>query len=345
MVYPMPFYQEVKMKKKWLHILYYSTYLFVCLGFIGCHVNTKNKVADSSGADVSGSALSNSSSQTVSATEPIDISLGGHKPEQFVYDSVNNSLAMVTCRSRKYTLYSLENDDSTWKKEANWTCSKGELLDTFTYGADGSLYCCRKKYKKGKLKKQAFIKLKKNGTSQVIHLKKLGSAEIKDIQFSGTALALTFADNSVKFYNIAEKEALGSDSIRGQAGKNIFYNYHYITKKISSSDTAQLTDYDIRSGQADKSFPLEGDSEVSNYRENIYLLTSEGLYLGLYTDTILSKQADLEELQIPSVKKVIYFQGTRNHVLYYAWKDKESRIFLKKSSVSEKQNVDILTKI
>lgn len=342
------------------NLVYYAVYLLTCLVFIGCGQYTGDAASPSAGGFLSGrepsltgnSSASGNSVAVVSALSPEKISLDGHKPETFLYSSVDNTPAMITRKESRYTLYLLR-DGTSWKKSTSWKCKGSEVLDTFTYGSDGALYCCLKEFKKKTLIRQKFLKCKKDGSFQEIKLQKLGGKEIRDIRFDSTALAMTFADHSVRIYNISEKRALGALSLKGMPGKNLFYRYHYITETASKdSKSILLRDYDIRSGETDKSFVLGKTREtksasvhLSNYHGDICVLTPAGLYTGTFDEAVLFRQAGWEDMQIISPESLLFFQNARDDTLYYAWEDESHEIHFQKGHIREKESVDYLSKI
>lgn len=347
------------MKKKTLNLIYFATYASLCIAFLGCDQQDFTKQTGASGNSASKSAIqtetftvSGNSVQEDSSLSPEEISLTGYIPEFFLYNSVDNTLAIITRQGQVYTLYTLLKGTG-WEKYASWKCKEHEVLDTFAYASDGALYCFRKNFQKKELKKQELVKCKKDGNFQTIQLQKLGSTEVTDIRFSGTALALTYKNQRVKFYNIAEKLALGSSSIKGLTGTNLFHDYHYITQETSKdSDSPLLTDYDIRSGEVNRSFSLETPAEtedfpihLTNYRKKLYLLTPAGLYTGTCDDSSLLRQAGWEDMQISSPDALCYFQAARDNTLYYAWKDDRQKLHLLQGTVPEKKTIDFLSQL
>ena len=343
------------MKKNRLGILYCGTYFLICLGFAGCQGGGNTKLAEVTeytqeskmgnaeyvGSTVSGPALGDRNKIFAE-----NISLDGLKPFQFAYSSADNKLGMIVREGRNYSLHIL-GVGHAWEYVTSWKCEKNQILDTFRYGSDGTLYCMCKEYEKGKdfkpsfLVRQNLVQCKKNGALKIIWLKNLGIKEVCDIQFSGTAFSLTCADRSVKFYNIREKQGLGDDTLRGESGINVFCEYHYFTEKRDSAGKCLLTDYDIRTGEKVKTFVL-GSSDVKNeqirvcnYHKNLFLLTPDGLYGGAYEDIVLPKMAGLEELGISREDEISFFQVARDDILYFVREDKQSGGQLVKADLSE----------
>lgn len=274
------------------------------------------------------------------ANTAAEIDMEGHTAECFLYNSMENSLSMITKDKHNYSLFVWHGEGGWSAPVTSWKCKKKEALENFVYSTDGTLYACKKQYENKKLIGQTFVKLRKNGTQQTISLKNMNQVgsenyNITDIKFDGTALALTYACGTVKFYNIEEGQALGAASIRGTAGRNMLYDFHYLTETIDQdSQRPSLKDYDIRTGEVTKTFPLgepgqtDMDIQLTNYRDKLYLLSPNGLFSGSCTNSILYKLADRDSLPLPEENRILYFQAARDDMLYLAFLDGSSRVHL-----------------
>lgn len=242
----------------------------------------------------------------------------------FAYNPSENSLSMWTCKKRTYQMYTLKKDNQWFGPIVSWKAPKNSFYDNFSYGSDGSLYACQKSFRGQTLQSQSLIRLRKNKTVCKIPLVQLPKKEITHISFSGTALALTFADNSVRFYNIAEGQAFGDSHIHGSLGKNILQKYWYITQESKEGEMC-LKSYDIRTGESQYTFPLGANQTVpfSNYREKLYLLLPGGIYTGSTENAVLQKQVDFSSLNLPSDTNITFFQAARDDTLYLGFYDKE----------------------
>ena len=328
------------MRRKVIMLLCCSTYFLACLGVAGCQ---SRKIAKETGMAVESKTAVKTASLLVSE----EISLEGFEPEQFSYNPVDNLPVMISKKGDTYSVYERKGTYE-WFKKVSYSCGKNEILDTFVYSTDGKMYCVRKRYEKDKryqkkvLVRQNLMRGNKDGTLKEITLKNLGIKEIKDIRFEGTALAITFSDRSVKFYNIEERYALGADKIRGEAGKDVFYDFCYFTASSSSSGEPMIVDYDIRSGEKIKSFLLTDKSKsirsvyLANYHENLYIMTEYGLYVGNYTDNIFYCRVKREDLEIEDLESLFFVRAARDNTLYYAWKDEKFRVHLAQINIPEK---------
>lgn len=261
--------------------------------------------------------------------------------EAFAYNAVKNSLCAISHAHRTYRLYSLGQNGS-WNTPLQWNVSPDEELLHFVYDPDGKLYACRKTTR-GKKSRQSLVRLHKNGRITSIILNDLEKVpktsydknrkakgirnphDITDIRFSGTALAITYRSHAVKFYNIAEGQALGPDSVTGAAGQNIFYDLHYLSPGTSTnSDMLQLNYYDIRTGETEYTADIPSSSRhtiwLANYRDNVCLLTSNGLYTGTCTDKTFTRKLSFI---LPSGIRILSLQAARDDVIYIAWMDEE----------------------
>lgn len=331
------------MKKYILYIL------SVLILMAGCDTKT-NTV--STGNDSTGSSHTNT--QKVS----VEIPLGSHRAKAFAYNPAENTLTLFERKHNTYYACQLQADNTWATARSCWTVKKDFVLDNFTYSPDGLLYACKKRYHtKGHLIRQSFVRLTGHGKIQSVPMKKLnqtpkaapntsspkknGIAEVLDIKFSGTALAFTYKNHAVKFYNIAEGQALGSAGIHGEAGLNAFYNCHYICA-ASDSNTRKNTlgNYDIRSGDLAHSITFAGDKNrtmpyfLKNYRDKLYLLCEDGLFCGTYTGNSLQKRTDLSFPDISSAPRLKYFEAARDDILYIVYQDDNANLHLYRLSVS-----------
>lgn len=282
--------------------------------------------------------------QTISYTS-VTIPIGNQNNETLVYHPADNVLSQIIQKDRTYTR-------STWQEEKGWSTDvekwkikKYYTLDHFTYNTTGTLYACRKKRKKGKLVQQALVRLRSNGRIQKVRLtdlNRLSSSspdqlpEITDIQCCGTSIAITYQYGTVKIYNLAEGQALGASTITGTPGKNTFYNLHYLSLMTQkSSRTILLRDYDIRSGEITRSFPLGGDGQnvsdyhITSYQDDLYVLTDRGLFIGQCSESTLTKVLSYSDLKLPKRGRVIYFQAGRDASLYLGYETAEKNLELR----------------
>lgn len=249
----------------------------------------------------------------------------------YTYNAVKNTLCVISHTKNTYRLYSLEVDDC-WSRPRQWKVSPGEELLHFAYDPDGNLYACRKS-RHGKKISQSLVRLHNNGRITKIMLKDLEkvpktsdtgiSHDITDIRFSGTALAITYRNHAVKFYNIAEGQALGADSVTGTAGQNIFYDLHYLSPGTRAhSNTLRLTYYDIRTGEKEYACNIVSTSRraiwLANYREKVYLLTSDGLFTGNCSEAAFTKKLSFS---LPAGIHILSLQAARDDIIYFAWMD------------------------
>lgn len=335
------------------YILYCITILIFLCG-CGSGANSLPAGSDSGSVTDSGSENSHANKQPLSE----NISLKGHKAIAFAYNPVSNSLTLFEKNKNTYTAYSLQPGNTWAEMPEQWTVKKSQFLDNFTYGSSGLLYACRKYYdKKGHLRAQSFVQLTNKGKIKTIPLRKLNQTpksasgtnakkirvknhevenySVQDIRFCGTALAITYADHTVKFYNIAEGQALGCDGITGESGRNSFYDYHYISA-VPDSSTRKflLKDYDIRSGELTHTISLFTEKNttapyyMANYRERLYLLSADGIFYGNNTENSLTKKIDFSLLGIDASDKIRYFEAARDDVLYIVYENKEAALSL-----------------
>ena len=276
----------------------------------------------------------------------IEIDVQDHPSDTLVYDPANNLLASITKEKNVYSL-------STWQRESGWTSrgtswkvKKNEILDNFSYSATGALFACLKSYKKGRLNKQDIVRLRKNGEMQSLSLIDLENAgmqhrstsisEITDLQYSGTALAVTYQYGAVKVYNIAERQALGAENLTGTSKHSLFYDLHFITvMKNRASQEVLLQDFDIRSGEITRSFSLGGNGQdssdfyISSYRDELYLLSVKGIFTGSFTETVLVQRLTYSDLHLPDHHRIVYWQAARDRTLYIGYQTSDNHFHLR----------------
>lgn len=278
-----------------------------------------------SGCEDEGETAAGTASPTPQPT-PIEISMGSLSADSFAYNPSENSLSLWIRKKKSYSMYTLKKDNQWFGPVVSWKAPPNCIYDNFVYGSDGSLYACQKQYSKSTLKKQTLVKLRKNKKVAEIPLRNLPQKEITGISFSGTALALTFDDGNVRFYNIAEGLPLGASNIKGSPGKNMLREYFYFTEeKDSATGETSLIRYDIRTGERERTYPLGTGSAVpaSNYRETLYLLLPNGIYIGNTNDSSLLKQLDYSSLALPDRAQITFFQAARDDALYLGFYDSE----------------------
>ena len=275
----------------------------------------------------------------------IEISMQKHSADTLVYNPMNNILSSVKKEKSSYQLNTWQEENGWTTGVASWKIKKNQLLDNFAYNTTGALFACLKTYKKGQLYKQDIVRLRGNGSLQSLSLIGLENVrlrgkssiltEITDLQCCGTALAITYQYGSVKIYNIAEKQALGASNITGTDKHSIFYDLHYLTvKKDKSSQEVLLQDYDIRSGEITHTFPLGGngqdssDFHLSNYQNELYLLSKKGIYTGSCTETLLTKQIDYKDLPLPNEHRIVYLQAARDKTIYLGYETSDKTVHL-----------------
>lgn len=263
----------------------------------------------------------------------ITIPMDQHESGTLVYHPVDNVLSKIVHNDGTYSL-------STWQEEKGWTTGvekwktkENNTLDLFTYNTNGALYACQKRKKKGKLVDQTLVRLRSNGRIQKIRLtdlNRLSSSaspkhlpEITDIQCCGTSIAITYQYGAVKIYNLAEGQALGASTITGTPGKNTFYDLHYLSLMTqNNTQTILLRDYDIRSGEIARTFPLGGagqtiaDFHITNYQDDLYVLTYRGLFAGQCSESTLTRLLSYSDLKLPAKSRIVYFQAGRDSSLY-----------------------------
>ncbi len=284
-----------------------------------------------SGCQNEGQTIAETTAPAPSAA-PSEISMGSLSGNYFAYNPLENSLSLWTHTKKTYHMYTLKRNHQWFGPVVSWKAPKNCIYDNFVYGSDGSLYACQKKFYKNTLQNQTLIKLRKNKKVSKIPLSSLPKKEITDISFSGTALALTFCDNSVRFYNIAEGQALGASNIKGCSGKNMLQEHFYFTEeKNATTGEAALISYDIRTGEVQKTYPLgiRNTVPVSNYREKLYLLLPSGIYTGNTKEASLFKQTAFSSLGLPENARITFFQAARDDTLYLGFYDSKQIFHLR----------------
>ncbi len=270
---------------------------------------------------------------------------------ELFYNPARNSICLIRQSGERLQLSTL-GVDNVWTPSTEWKIPSKARLAHFVYGTDGKLYACLTDSSK-KAAGQKLVRLKKNGTISEIPLtdlekipktprdsaiKKNGASarqQIADIKFSGTALAITYQNSAVKFYNVEEGQALGASSLRGDAHQSIFYKYHYLTSYSGKSSSAlRLRDYDIRTGTLEHTIiPVSPDCTdrefyLSSYKETICLLSSDGLFTGGFTDSRFHRILSLKETGLTAIESVQLFQAARDHVIYISYLDEDGVLHL-----------------
>lgn len=261
------------------------------------------------------------------------------------YNTPKNSLCSLERKKNRYQL-KVWQEESGWKTNVeSWKTKKNEKLDNFTCSKTGAIFACLKTYKRKKLEKQDVVKLCKNGKIQSLSLiglknvklkgKSKSITEITKLQACDTSLAITYQYGAVKIYNIAEGQALGATNITGSADRNIFYELHYLTiAKNNASQELLLNNYDIRSGEITYSFTLGGNGQdsttfsISNYQNELYLLTPKGIYVGKCDDTTLTRKMDYSSLQLPANHHITYWQAARDKTFYLGYETSDKTFHL-----------------
>ena len=350
--------EEIMLHTIWNHR---KTWPALCLilsmalcSFSGCtnQSNHQDKKQESNQIQKQESSLS-----YTSVTIPID----QHKNRTLVYHPVDNILSQIVRNDNTYTL-------STWEEEKGWTSEVKKwktkeyyTLDLFTYNTNGALYACRKRKKKGKLVEQTLVRLRSNGRIQKVRLtdlNRLSSSasteqfpEITDIQCCGTSIAITYQYGAVKIYNLAEGQALGASNITGTPGKNAFYDLHYLSLMTqNNTHTILLRDYDIRSGEIARTFPMGGagqnveDFYITNYQDDLYVLTYRGLFAGQCSESTLTKTLSYCDLQLPDNSRIVYFQASRDSSLYLGYQTSDEDFQLRLINAPDPVSEELDTK-
>ena len=266
------------------------------------------------------------------------ISLGNVSPEFFAYNMASNSLTIISRSENLYKIYRLDGNKNIQDPDIHWRIPKDYSLDNFAHSPDGSLYAVLKHYdKKGKTR-QSIVLLQNNGSYRNISLKglndipntkmdsyikkkdKKSDRSITDMRFYGTALAVTYSNYAVKFYNISEGMPLGDTGITGAPGRNIFYEHYFITTGLTYGHEDILHYYDIRNGEKLNSVRLEKLLCVSNYRGKIYLLTEDNILSGSIDSNEFQTTVSIRGLDLPSRTDIELF-ATREDGLYLVCRD------------------------
>lgn len=261
---------------------------------------------------------------------------------EFFYNPAKNTICLISRSENIFQLFSL-GVDHIWVPTSCWKVSSKDDLIHFVYSTGGKLYACMRTVK-DKHMTQDLVHLKKDGTVSKIPLNELEkipkvsdktSNTITDIRFSGTALAVTYQNSAVKFYNIEEGQALGAPSIQGEANQNIFYKYHYLSSANTNNPSSlMLMDHDIRTGEQDHTITVTSTNNhdrefwLDNYREKVWLLSSDGIFSGKYTDSCFQKILAWEELALPEIHSIQTFLCARDNVLYITYLDDHASIHL-----------------
>lgn len=271
-----------------------------------------------------------SENQTVISSE---IPLHDILPEFLAYNMADNSLSLICRLENEYTLYYLY-ADSIHSPNIHWHIPKGYTLDNFVYGTDGSFYAVLKHYDKKGNTCQTVVSLKKNGTYKTVPLKDINKVpdtkmdsylkkkkkksdhSITDIQFSGTALAITYSNYAVKFYNISEGMPLGDNGITGTPGQNVFYEHLFIMTGLTYGRQDVLNYIDIRNGEKQNSIEIDDILYVTNYREKLYILTKDRILHNQAATKTFREAANIHGLTLPQKTQNLKLFATRNDILY-----------------------------
>ncbi len=309
-------------------------YLIYCLTvlcfLIGCSAGDTTDTAGS------GQTAAGSKDAPVGSAE--EISLGKYTVAALLHNPASNELTLIRRKRHTYSLYVLETGDVWSPCQASWTVKKGSSLDNFVFGPSGVLYAVRKEPQKKKSPAQTFLRLDHNGKFTPVTLQDLDRSEqeIKDIQFSGTTLAVTFSDRKAKFYNIKEGAALGAANIKGTPGKSAFQQHNYITVSWKDSRGVYALDFtDIRFGENIRTLSLKPAAVsdfcfLSNYRDRIYFLCGDGIYKGPVKDENLTLMVDYASLDLPSSCRVTSLIAARDDKVYITWLDEKKKLHLQR---------------
>ena len=281
--------------------------------------------------------------------------------EALAYNPADNTLTLISRKEASYTAFTLKKNGTWAPQPSRWKIKQGYFLDNFVYGADGRFYACLKHYTKKGYTRQSLVRLKGRGKIQTVHLKGLnqvpstrldssikkrgGAAthNITDIKFCGTALAITYSNYAVKFYNIEEGEALGASSITGQAGQNIFYDYGYLSESLwDNRKPLSFSLYDIRSGELRRTISLDASSDafstrefyLSNVQDKFYLLTKGGLYICSPNAGSFQLAENFNALGISEKNRILYFQAAKKRIFYILHQDADAKLHLTRFSLS-----------
>lgn len=307
---------------------------------VGCQKNNEETITTEAEINVSGPAVQ---SQNIVSSM---ISLDDISPDFFAYNMASNSLTLISRFENTYTLYRLRADGSLQNPGIHWRIPDDYTLDNFVYSPSGSFYAVLKNYdKKGKTH-GSLVLLQNKGTYKTVPLKglndipdtkldsyvkkkgKISDRSITDIQFSGTALAITYSNYAVKFYNISEGMPLGATSITGTSGHNVFYDNLFITTGLTYGRKGTLNYYDIRNGEKQNSIHIDDILYVTNYREKLYILTKDSILEGRTTSSSFNKSVSIHGLSLPSKTQNLELYAAREDKLYLVYWDSQNQTLL-----------------
>lgn len=318
-------------------------FLFVILIFstiVGCQEKSTEVITTEAETSVSGPSVQRRN--IVSSLIPLD----NVAPDFFAYNMATNSLTLISRFENTYTLYRLRADGSLQNPGISWHIPTEHTLDNFVYGPNGSFYAVLKSYdKKGKTH-GSLVLLQNSGAYKTIPLKGLNEIpetkldsyvkkkgrkndrSITDIQFSGTALAITYSNYAVKFYNISEGMPLGDTGITGTSGHNVFYDNLFITTGLTYGRKGTLNYYDIRNGEKQNSIDMDDILYVTNYREKLYILTKDSIWEGRTTSTSFQKSVSISGLSLPSKTQNLELYAAREDKLYLVYQNNQEKTLL-----------------
>lgn len=324
--------------KKWTCLLFLATLMLSTV--VGCQEKSSEVITTEAETSVSGPSVQ------IRNIVSSPISLDNVSPDFFAYNMASNSLTLICRFENTYTLYRLCADGELQTPGISWRIPKDYTLDNFVYSPDGSFYAVLKYYdKKGKTH-NSLILLQNRGTYKTVKLKDLNKIpdtemdsyvknkgkksdrSITDIQFSGTALAITYSNYAVKFYNISEGMPLGDTGITGTSGHNVFCNNLFITTGLTYGRKGTLNYYDIRNGEKQNSIRMDDILSVTNYREKLYILTKDSIWEGQTTSTSFRKSVSISGLSLPSKTQNLELYAAREDKLYLVYRDSQEKTLL-----------------
>jgi hypothetical protein len=334
------------MNKTWIAAFFLISVCLIALAYSGCQSYSGQAGGTEPPTNNSTEVLSQ---ELVSTNLPFlsEISLGKITPAYFSYNMASDSLTLIQHSGNTYTAHYLQSNGNIKKEKVKWRIPSGYFLDSFVYGSDGTFYAVLKHYDKKGQTKQSFIKLKNNGTYQIIKLKDLdkipktkmdsyikkkgksSDRSITDIHFYGTALSIIYSNYAVKFYNIAERLSLGDTHITGTAGQNAFYDNIFVSTGLTSGYESVLNFFDIRTGEKLHSLSMDKLSMgellfLANYRNTLYVLTKNGLYEGSVTNPEFTLAADMNSLGLPGGGRIHKLFAARDEKLYLVYQDSQA---------------------
>lgn len=315
-------------------------FLFAFVTLCGCQTRIRETAA-------SGSISSDQTNKNDTANSSLDPSVSeipfpDSPPDYAAYNMASNTLSLLWKQKNRYTLRKLLPDGTIHDEMRAWTVPEGYLLDCFVYGSDGSLYAVKKHYDTNGKTRQTLVRCQKNGTIKNAGLKALNQTKktifdsyrtkkkrhmnhsITDICFSGTALAITYSNYSVKFYNIREGIALGANTLTGAAGFNAFSDHIFISTGLSVDYPCTLGYYDIRTGEKIRSVPAADILSLTNYRKNLYLLSKDGLYKGSADSGNFTCIWDYRSLSLPDNMRNCRLFAAREDILFLMYPDAQN---------------------